>query len=132
MKRVIKFRALRDDMSDCTFKYGQLTYGVDTLNGELYPKIHESYHYKEAYSCLPNTEGQFTGLHDKNGVEIYEGDILADDYYGLATNIYIPEWENNLSRFVFIDPFDGDVLDLDFILDFIVIGNIHQNPELLK
>ena len=63
----------------------------------------------------PSTVGQSIGLKDKNGVEIYEGDILRR--YGGA--IIVVKWsdaEFNIS--------DGSLYE--------VIGNIHSNPELLE
>lgn len=79
--------------------------------------------------------GQFTGLYDKDGKEIYEGDILGRKDGGALLKVefrhgafgyeYCGEfhpWAGN-HNFTF-NPFDTDV-------DFAIIGNIHDNPELL-
>ena len=85
------------------------------------------------YTVDKDTVGQFTGLKDKNGKEIFEGDILgAED----EKPMYI-EYSKGQAAFVFIDKFDSFGTTLYTTTDisyegFEVIGNIYDNTELLE
>ena len=74
---------------------------------------------------IPETVGQYTGLTDKNGTKIFEGDIvnlLYSDFYG----------QDRCGKFVYDDMTNTDIIfriETSHAIE--VIGNIHDNPELL-
>ncbi|EAF1578794.1 TPA: YopX family protein [Listeria monocytogenes] len=79
-----------------------------------------------AYQVRPETIGQYTGLKDKNGKKIFEGDIGWDEHnecYGVV------EFEEG--KFLYV--WENIAEDLWEVADGIEIcGNIHENPELLE
>lgn len=80
-----------------------------------------------------DTVGQFTGLHDNYGKEIYEGDIIRFDYYEV---LYSVVYSDSIGAFVLDEiPSSGnvDVIGSEYPEKFgEIIGNIHDTPELLK
>ena len=96
---------------------------------------------KESWHLLPIERFevmQYTGLTDKNGVEVFEGDIVIDSYENRQQIVfgkigYDSRW-NGLTGFGFKND-DYDFIELQWHNDpklIEVIGNIHQNPELLN
>ena len=82
------------------------------------------------YSVIPETVGQYTGLTDKNGVRIFEGDIVSlVKHDGLIYKVvYVPcRYELVNSKGV-----NCFVLDIYKSENIEVIGNIHDNPDILK
>lgn len=71
---------------------------------------------------------QFTGIKDKNDVEIYEGDIVNFDKveWGGDNNIHVVTWDKTYGCWCFGG---GSISDMEFRE---VIGNIYENPELLE
>lgn len=82
--------------------------------------VSEALHY---YENGTHEFMQYTGLFDKHGKEIYEGDILKD----LEGTLGIVKFNNG--RF---EAFDGSWDNLEFPDESEIIGNIYENPNLIK
>jgi uncharacterized phage protein (TIGR01671 family) len=137
--RIIKFRGKTKDkgprwcyIDPIRWVYGNLQCpSVDGVGYYMWEKIDGCSFQVEVDS---ETIGQFTGLYDKDGKEIYEGDILAiDESYGDFKD-YL---EVRFVRGVFAFLWNGDLDDECPINSPThewarVVGNIHDNAELLK
>jgi uncharacterized phage protein (TIGR01671 family) len=134
--RTIKFRGKRCDNGEWVYGY--------------YVESHHSWHgyhphkawilddaitnggffaLKGKRAVVNESVGQFTGLHDKNGKEIYEGDIIV--HASGSSIMYIVEWHN--TELVGKQIGSSSYAGISYWIDVTeVIGNIHDNPELMK
>ena len=124
--REIKFRGLRKEY-DPEYKHDKWKYG-NLLNecsiGEVGIGL-ACYTYAEV---IPETVGEFTGLKDKNGKEIYENDLVVIS----TISMDVREIKYKHGSYLVCASFTEYYID-DFEKDEIeVIGNIYENPEPLK
>ena len=126
MNREIKFRAWHKDLKKM-FKIGQITLEKGIWNFEPNDRdfIGISIPSQPSFVLM-----QYTGLHDKNGKEIYEGDILKVYYKGMSEVGYV-EYDNDYCEYKIIINTDKDYFSLWKSIDLEKIGNIYDNPELL-
>ena len=137
MTREIKFRGKvkhHDPMTTPENGWVEGYYVQDLAQGEMRNYIFQP---PCCWEVIPETVGQFTGLLDKNGKEIYEGDIICSyDSNGETITHYI-EWKERDAVYRATNikyPLLGGWAYQDWIDEFEkeVIGNVFDNPELLE
>ena len=93
--------------------------------------------YHNSWMVKPETVGRYTGLTDKNGTRIFEGDILIYEYDGEydPDEKYLVAWDNDEAAFRVNYYLKGEYIHYESITShqyFEIVGNIHDNPELLE
>ena len=141
MQRQIKFRGKPiDPYYNVDFVYG--FYMEDLNDGEVVPYIFDE---QIKVEVVPDSVGQFTGIKDKNGNDIFEGDILQfsdkKEWYRITTILKSKEfceevWSNHEKY-----PYERRIIEIPNCYEWIlsseiqdwweVIGTIHTKPELL-
>lgn len=135
MQREIKFRGQRVDTKE--WVYGSL------LISEPQEKSLEPLHYfvcpldNGYYRVIPETIGQYTGLEDKSGKEIYEGDVVVfedmtstESGYWERDCIGIVVWGEETAAFEVTNRLSAESYEV--LSDCEVIGDIYTTPELLE
>ncbi len=141
--REIKFRGKRLDNGQ--WVYGSLLQSEIDVNQlsvkcEVHERFADDFSIKK-YAVDPKTVGQWAGLKDKNGKEIYEGDIVTCKTKKGYHDIQWPH--KGIVEYIgscFTINVGRNIIDLDIDTytpfycneDFEIIGNIHNNPELLN
>ena len=134
MERIIKFRAWVDNYGESSDIVPQMVYQQSVKGFAHIPDLSflDGHHV--------NALMQFTGKHDKNGKEIYEGDILEFENPGGIQRPYVA-YQGELAAFV-VDYWrkgqkesHGDFLHeivegIENVVE--IIGNVHQHPHLLQ
>ena len=164
MNRTIKFRGKRIDNGE--WVYGSLYRGISPHDRQPYSIILTDEKYDaeghlpkdivlgffndEVFIIKANSVGQFTGLSDKNGNDIYEGDIVkikeiggyGMEYIGVVKyynkdcrfGIDTTATKEFTERVLFTDgecSFNDGYCTITYINEYEVLGNIHDNIELL-
>ena len=134
--RTIKFRGLRTDGKGWVYGgYFQHTPDEDGVRYYIFD-FNEG-----AVEVIPESVGQFTGLHDKKGKEIYEGDMLRDDYTDediLIEDYSVVVWDEKFCQWAIDNSFAKDGSSFTNLVEYFgretfeIIGNVFENPDLVK
>ena len=119
--REIKFRGLGVD--------GKWWYGEIKPQGENHINLATFFANLHAGAIKPETVGEWTGFKNKEGKEIYEGDIATEAIVlGLRGKVIWAE----IGAWMVYYGYDEDAFVQEALGNLIVVGNIYENPELLK
>lgn len=132
--REILFRGKRIDTGEWVYGYVAIhtIIGDETeLKTVIVQKPDKIYQY-DSWIVDPETIGQYAGLDDKNGKKIFGGDVLRDDEYfvivefvdgGFSVDYGTMDgkWAGYGDLYAYLEVYNGGI-----------IGNVHDNPELMK
>ena len=127
MTREIKFRAWNKDIREM-IKVDRMAFveNCDELGKGILDE-HNDFHKIEDCEIM-----QFTGLKDKNGKEIYEGDIVKSLFHGKEGLIIGEVIWADVGFYIGLEEFKDELYPWVFYKICEVIGNKFENPELLK
>ena len=127
MNREIKFRGKTLDYApDIMPRWAYGLYYQEMHGGETHHLITDR---SLTFEVAPDTIGQFTGLYDADGNEIYEGDIFQVKAYEPKFEVY---FEDGAFEYRQIDSSSKPFRLRRVCSDAYVLGNIHDNPDLLE
>ncbi|EAE5019041.1 TPA_asm: hypothetical protein GZQ63_12645 [Listeria monocytogenes] len=134
--RPIEFRAFSMEHNMYMFGFGVLPVEYTEKEFGYENEIILFTEFNGEIRCIPETVGQFTGLTDKNGKKIFEGDIVEIIEIDAFGNL---DWNRLKGKVMFSEgawlvtdnrsfaiPLWSEINEIE------VIGNIHENPELLE
>lgn len=138
--REYKFRGKRIDNGEWVYGYYFIE-ERDIEDGIIWrdiPQIQQRYgdHF-QYFDVDLATVGQYTGLHDKNGKEIYEGDIVGfedgmstESGYAASGCTGCVSWDKETASFQVDNRLSAESYEV--LEECAIIGNIYDNPELLE
>lgn len=129
MNREILFRG----KGNPKYNDGDWYYGYLIFDGEDYQIVEPKYGSFRR-TVLKETVGEFTGMTDKNDKKIFEGDILefSDRIVSVFWHAHLGCWDSDFIKFTNKENDREDMSLCRWSYSAKVVGNIHDNPELLK
>lgn len=124
--REILFRGKRVDNGEWVYgAYYGLCRITNKADGFEYKHLMRQSNDEPLYRVIPETVGEYTGLTDKNGKRIFEGDIVWSQYRTLG----VVEWDDEECSYLVNIGNNWQTMNY---CKYQVVGNIHDNPELLE
>ena len=135
--REILFRGKRTDNGEWFEGFYTCVADVHYILSGIFDSLTNGIINTRGYKVVPETVSQFTGLYDKNSNKIFEGDIIRTKKYGKVTgHVNVNDYDTfqvvyEPAVFRLVKPTRGFNL-VGQSIDWEVIGNIYDNPELLE
>lgn len=135
--REILFRGKREDNGE--WVYGDLIHGKGEQKGHLFIWYEtDTFPFVKEAEIDPETVGQYTGIPDKKGTKIFDGDIVEHFFKslipsdGTRVDRCVVKWDCEECFFFMTSSRNGKDKTISAKSVYEVIGNIHDNPELLE